>query len=328
MDEVPVGALFPVAVRCRFVPGGDAVVALKAPEMVDAHHVVNGGGVLHALLPPCKAGGLVNGPVVQRVAPQLSVCRKGVRRASGHLRQVHGAVGLEQLRVGPQVAGIRADIDGDIAHQPDALRVCVGLEGAPLGVEEKLHSLVVVDTPGKLCLGCGNGFRLTAAQRVRPVGKARLPLRGLHCHEQGIILQPEAVFAAEGFISGGRGGQQTIRCFFQDNGPLVVERTVIDGSDGPFRRNLVSGQPAVRSQQAVINEIRVAGKGRKALVGAVAVAGGADGQDLPEGLLRLGQKIHECKGLFSQRTDAKGARQAENRHQNAACTHCAHLLSP
>ena len=51
-------------------------------------------------------------------------------------------------------------------------------------------------------------------------------------------------------------------------------------------------------------------------------------QDLPEGLLRLGQKIHECKGLFSQRTDAKGARQAENRHQNAACTHCAHLLSP
>ena len=34
-----------------------------------AHHIVNGGGVLHALLPPRKAGGFVRGPVIQGVAP-------------------------------------------------------------------------------------------------------------------------------------------------------------------------------------------------------------------------------------------------------------------
>ena len=184
-----------------------------------------------------------------------------------------------------------------------------------------MHRLVVIHRTGKRCFGFGNGFRLAAAQCIRPVSKAGLTLCSLHSHEQGVILQPESLLFAEGFISGGRGGQQTIRCFFQDNGPLVVERAVIDGSDGPFRRDLVGGQQIVRSQQEVIDKIGISGKGGEALIRAVAVAGGADGQDLPVGLLCIGQKIHECKGLFSQRTDAKRPRQTENGHQNAACTH-------
>ena len=69
VDKIAVRAFFPVTARRRFVPGGNGVIALEAAEVVDAHHIVNGGGVLHALLPPRKAGGLVNRPVVQRIAP-------------------------------------------------------------------------------------------------------------------------------------------------------------------------------------------------------------------------------------------------------------------
>ena len=70
------------------------------------------------------------------------------------------------------------------------------------------------------------------------------------------------------------------------------------------------------------------GKGGKALVRAVTVAGGANGQDLPIGLLCTGQKIHERKGFFPQRADAKGPRQTKNGHQNAACSHGELLLNP
>ena len=303
---------WPFAAVC---PRRDAVVALKAPEMVDTHHIVNGRSVFHALLPPCKAGDLVNGPVVQRVAPQLSVCRKGVRRASGHLRQVHGAVGLEQLRVGPQVAGIRADIDGNIAHQPDALRVCVGLEGAPLGVEEKLHSLVVVDTPGKLCLGCGNGFRLAAAQRVRPVGKARLPLRGLHCHEQGIIVYPVMCFAETvDFV----GIVKTRIRFFQNRIPILVLLCVIDCCTVSLVRQRYTVfflKQSVFAELLEVNKVWISSKCRKALIWAVAKAGRANRQYLPQLLPRFMQKIDPIIGGLTECTNAIWRWQAEDGQQ-------------
>ena len=66
--------------------------------MVDADDVVDGSGVLDALFPPAEIFGLMAGPVVERVAPELTVGGKGVGRTSGNAGQVDGAVGLEQLR--------------------------------------------------------------------------------------------------------------------------------------------------------------------------------------------------------------------------------------
>ena len=101
-----------------------------------------------------------------------------------------GAVGLEQLRVGPEVAGIGADVDGDVAHQLDAVAVGVALEGVPLGVEEELHGLVVVHLGGQPLLGSGEGRRLPGAQVIGPVGETGLLLLGLNGHEEGIVLEP------------------------------------------------------------------------------------------------------------------------------------------
>ena len=92
VDEGAVRAFLPVTARSGLVPGGDGVVALEAPEMVDADDVVDGSSVFDALLPPAEVLGLVAGPVVERVAPELTVGGKGVGRTSGNAGQVDGAV--------------------------------------------------------------------------------------------------------------------------------------------------------------------------------------------------------------------------------------------
>ena len=116
IDESTIRPLFPVAACRCLVSGRDGVVALKTTEVVDAHDIINRSSVLHPALPPGKIFGLVAGPVVERIAPELTVCRKGIRGAACHLRQVGLAIGLEELRPRPQIAGIWADVDGDISH--------------------------------------------------------------------------------------------------------------------------------------------------------------------------------------------------------------------
>ena len=245
VDEGAVRAFDPFAARRRGVPGGDGVVALEAAEVVDADDVINGGGVLHPALPPGKVLCLVAGPVVERVAPELAVGRKSIRRAAGHLGQVDLPIGLEKLWPGPEVAGIRADVDGDVAHQLNALLVGVGLEGAPLGEEEELHSLVVIHRIGQPHTGGGQSRGLTGAQRVGPVGQTGLPLLGFQGHEQGVIVQPEVLCGAEIGVGFAGLGQQPVCGPFQDHGALVVQRTVIHGADRHRSGDLIGGEPAV-----------------------------------------------------------------------------------
>ena len=162
--------------------------------------------------------------------------------------QVHLSIGLEQLRVGPQVAGIRADIDGDIAHQQDTLAVGIGLQCVPLGVEEELHRLVVADLVGQPCLCGSNSLRFPAAQSVRPVGKTGLPLLGLYRHEQSVVIQPEALRRAEGFVSRGGSCQQPVSSLFQQHRALVVQRTVVNGAHRLRGGDLFGGQIAICRQ--------------------------------------------------------------------------------
>ena len=328
IDESTIRPLFPVAACRRLVSGRDGVVALKTTEVVDAHDIINGSSVLHPALPPGEILGLVAGPVVERIAPELTVCRKGIRGAACHLRQVGLAVGLEKLRPRPQIAGIRADVDGDISHQLDSLAVGIGFQGVPLGVEEELHRLEIIHLPGQTLPGSGYGSGLAGAQVIRPVTQACLSLFGLDGHEQGVIVQPEALCRAEVFVLHAGCSQQTVSGFLQHHRALLVEHAVVHRSNRNLSGNLISGQIALLVQDTEIDKVGVPGKGGKALVGAVTVAGGANGQDLPIGLLCTGQKIHERKGFFPQRADAKGPRQTKNGHQNAACSHGELLLNP
>ena len=114
----------------------------------------------------------------------------------------------------------------------------------------------------------------------------------------------------------------------QHHRALLVEYTVVHRANRNLCGNLIGGQIALLMQDAEIDKVGVPGKGGKALVGAVTVAGGANGQDLPVGLLCTGQKIYERKGFLPKCADAKRPRQTKNGHQNAACSHGEFLLSP
>ena len=138
--------------------------------------------------------------------------------------------------------------------------------------EEELHGLVVVHLGGQPLLGGGEGRRLPGAQVVGPVGETGLPPLGLDGHEEGIVLEPAALGFTESLIGRGRGSQQAVGRFMEHHGPLPVERTVIDGTHRLGRGQLSLGEKTVHCQQTEIDKVGVAGKGRKALVGAVPVA--------------------------------------------------------
>ena len=212
--------------------------------------------------------------------------------------------------------------------QADALAVGIGFQGGPLAVEEELDGLEVIAAAGQAPAGVRQSGGLPATQRVGPAGQPGLALLLLDGHEEGVVLQPGALLLAERLVRRGRGGEQPAGRLLEDGGPLGVQQVVPDGAGGLGGGQLLPGQQALLRQQVKVDEIGVARKGGKTLVGAVPITGGTDGQDLPVGLPGLGQKIHKTVGLAAQGADAVRPRQAEHRHQDAACTHRRSLPQP
>ena len=66
--------------------------------------------------------------------------------------------------------------------------------------------------------------------------------------------------------------------------------------------------------------IAVAGKGGVALVGAVAKAGGAQGQHLPAALMGGKEKVYPFAGRFAKAAHAVFGGQGAHRQQNAGLT--------
>ena len=157
----------------------------------------------------------------------------------------------------------------------------------PLGIEQILHSLPEVNIRRIFGAGRGQGLRFAAAQRFFPLLPAD-PVMGIfQGHEQGIVRQPERVFRQKiGVIRRGR-CQQAGTSFVQHHITLLVQRSVIDTARGAFpvdRFIFFRLEEARFGQQVQVNKIRIARKGRKRLVRAVAIAGGANRKDLPVSL--------------------------------------------
>ena len=124
--------------------------------------------------------------------------------------------------------------------------------------------------------------------------------------ETGVLLAPCGVSGAQHLIAAGV------------ESAVVHRKRVIPPL---FRLELGGGQQAVGLESVEVDEVGVARKGRAALVGAVPIARGAQGQDLPDGLACLGQKIHKLQRRFAKAADPIGAGQAGHRHQDSTFTH-------
>ena len=121
---------------------------------------------------------------------------------------------------------------------------------------------------------------------------------------------------------GGIGGTQDLVAAGVQGAVIHVQRVLAP------RLGLELGgcQQPLGFQSIQINEIGVARKGRAALVGAVPIARGAQGQDLPDLLACRRKEIHKFFCLFAKAADPVGAGQAGHRHQNTTFTHCKSFL--
>ena len=160
----------------------------------------------------------------------------------------------------------------------------------------------------------GQRFRPAQADVLIPGNPGAVLHLGLYRHIQGVVLQPPAVFLPEFFdgrflFSPGKG-------FSEQHKPGVPQGFIIHlfrvVSPVVFQAFLFCQKPLV-TEAIQIQKIGVPRKGGKALVGAVPIAGGANGQHLPVGLARLLQKIYKFISAPAQRPNPIGRGQAAHR---------------
>ena len=214
------------------------------------------------------------------------------------------------------------------------------MQGAPLAVKLILQERPELDLPGVFGLEFSQRLRLTHAQGARPLLPVHHAVGLLDGHVQAVVGQPVAAQKPEavpvvgvGRLVAGHGALfQEVRVgFAQHSEALFVEGAVVHMSRvaAPVDSSVVLfGQQAVGGQQVQINKVGVAREGGAALVRAVGVAGGADGQNLPNRLPGLGQKVHKVMGRLAHAADAIPAGQTRDRHQNAAAAFEFHSVFP
>ena len=192
-------------------------------------------------------------------------------------------------------------------------------EGGPLAEEEVLGGPVDGKLRRELRPGgvqCGG---MAEPKGILPVPPGSAAALGFQGGEEGVILQPEGVFPAEGGIIRRRGGEQPLRGLAQDSPALAVEEGVVHPAGIlPPGEGLVvlRRQKAVLAQEVQVDEVGVPGVGGEGLIRRVAEAGLAQGQDLPVGLARRLQEADEVPGGLSQGADAPGGRQGEDRKKD------------
>ena len=103
--------------------------------MIDAEHIAELQIVLDAADPPSEFGLLQIFPVIDRVAPELTVLRERVGRASGDLSRDIFLIKEEHLRVCPCVSAVECCVEGDVAYDLDPVFIGIRAKFFPLLVE-------------------------------------------------------------------------------------------------------------------------------------------------------------------------------------------------
>ena len=329
-EEVHPRPGLPVAVPGGGLPGGDGVVGLEAPEVVQAQDVIDPELEGQPAQPPGVALLFHPRPVKQGVAPQLPVGGEAVGGTAGHLGGPPLFVQLELLRTGPHVGAVPRRVDGQVSDDGDPPPVGPLLQGPPLGEEQVLHPLPEAHLPGQLPASRLQGVGPAQAQLPGPVlpgGPPELPLQG---HEQGIVLQPVGRLPAEAVQRRPLPGLQPPAGQAEHRIPVLIQLPIVHSGRvvSPVQTGvLLPLQQPPAGQVVQVDEIGVAREGGEGLVGGVSVAGGPYGQDLPAGLPRRRQKVHKVPGRRPHCADAMGGGQAGKGHQNPRSSHINYLAS-
>ena len=192
-EEALAGAGNPLAVPGGFVPGGNGPVAFEATEMVEANHVIHACGSGQSLDPPAVAGIGHLLPVVDGIAPELTVLGESIGGTACHHFGAAVLVQLEQLRLCPDIGAVQRNVNGHVTDDADALIVGVAPQRLPLFVELILQEILQLHSLKKLLLLFCQGLGIVAFQLLRPVQPDFAPHVFLDGHEDGVVLQPAFV---------------------------------------------------------------------------------------------------------------------------------------
>ena len=306
-EQIDARALFPVARLGILAACGDGEILVKAAEVIDARHIVKLVAIPQTAHPPAVAGLLVIVPAVKRIAPELAIRRETIRRAAGHSGGHVITIELEQLRMRPGIRAVHGDIDRDIADDLDAVCVGIGLERAILLAELELQILLELDIKVELAAVVIQRVAPAQADILRPFIPALAAEEILERHEQRIIGKPPAVFADKTLILAVAADIRALIGLAQQRIAHIVELFVIDIlriAAEVAAIAFLAREYALLDQLVQTDEIRVAGEGGKGLIRRIAVAGRAQGQDLPEGLACIPEIIDKVISGLVKAADA------------------------
>ena len=161
---------------------------------------------------------------------------------------------------------------------------------------------------------------MQADVRLRPLEPALHAEMALEGHKKGVVIQPLVLLGKtlHGLPVPGISGTERL---VQHVKPGLVDLPIVHIARliAPVDRlQLRTVQKAVLRQQLQVNEVGVSGKGGEALIGAVAVAGGPQGQQLPVFLACRVEKVRKGVGLPAQGTDAVPGGEGGNMQENTA----------
>ena len=273
--------------------------------MIQADDIVHVEGGADAALPPGETVGLHGVPVVDGVAPILAGGRELIGRCSRDADGIAGGVDLKELRCGPHLDGVARDVDGQVADDQDVALVGIGLEAAPLAIEEVLRHLVV-----KHALGMGGadlaGCIAATAEFLGPLPKGLEPALLLHGHKLAVGNEPvlvclDKVVEIGRFIRG-----EALGGTVEDLAAASKDGAVVDvaGVGAQVHAvDIVLFQIAGLDKLGKVNEVRVARAGRERLIGRVAIAGRRKGQNLPIMLFARGEEIDKVIGVPAKAAD-------------------------
>ena len=141
--------------------------------------------------------------------------------------------------------------------------------------------------------------------------------------KERVVRKPRGLFfVGEKFVFSPRVEKTRVRflkkCIARCTDPIIVDDGGIDRLIAHRGGNFFAHEKSVLDEEIEIDEIRIPGVRRGALIGAVAVARGAKRQDLPIFFFGARQKIDEWIRGASQRPDAVGRREARDVQENPA----------
>ena len=182
------------------------------------------------------------------------------------------------------------------------------MEAVPLCEEEELQNLVDLDLGSKGLLPLGQDGLLSGLQAVFPQEPARVVEVVHQSLIEGVVVKPPGVFLAEGLVGvlGAPAIDEKLSCFLQKRHLFFIDVGVVDTAGGPVVGILIGLADSEHLIQGPeVYQKLIAGECGAGCIGAVAEAGGPEGQDLPEADLGLCKHHENFTCFFSEIPDSE-----------------------